>query len=146
MAEIPADISEFLKGFPDKALCAGTEYNGITGRRIALKEKVTVVITDKSSDHPMIEVNAPGASTSMTHFKIGNGFDGSLSRSGNYVYYYESQDNVLCYVPVRRGETSVDPDYVLRVRDAAGLSCFSGTKLSTTGHHELELGYCESVK
>src|SRR5438067_1464238 len=75
MAEFSPQITDFLKTFPDKMSCHGTEVSFITDKRREMPQRMTISISDKGSDHPLIEVLAPSSSTpKRAHFKIGDGY------------------------------------------------------------------------
>jgi len=91
----------------------------------------------------MIEVIAPSASAALAHFKIGNGFGGTLEQGGSHSYFYEPTEKVLYYLRVINDDDHVDMNDVLRIRDAGGLVYFSGRAIATHGHRWLEIGNCQ---
>jgi hypothetical protein len=123
------EINSFLMPLPNKITCEGTELNtGIIPKRTKLTSLVNVSISDKDTDHPMIEVFAPGAS--KEHFKIGNGFEGELESHGNHGYYLLKEKGVLYYLRIPyENYGDIDFDYILRLRDARALTSFSSDRI-----------------
>lgn len=109
-----------------------------------MQQKVTITITGKATDHPMIEVDAPSAST-RGKYKIGNGYGGRPTASGNFSYLFLEAAQVLYYVRVLNEGDSVDAAALIRIRDAGGLASFSSNRVCSTTYHCFELSECSSV-
>lgn len=135
-------MNEFLQGFPDEMSCDGVERSAITDSSTALREKVTIKLSGKDSKSPEIEVISPSSSELLRHFKMGNGYVGTLSQ-GLQSYVFSKQVIYFLRATVS-GEDATMSD-VLRARSTGGLVSFSRDRIGGRAFHWIKLSNCQAV-
>jgi len=145
-AGINPEITTFLRSFPEKMSCDGVAVNHITQTRKPLTQKITIEFKNKLSDVPMIEVKAP--SSERGQFRIGDGYGGSMEKSGHYSYEFLSDQNNKALLYIRRlpGDNSdFDTQMYLRIRDAGRMISMSENRICRTTYHCIEFSNCTAI-